>query len=73
MVPLTPFPETCEWGEPNPLLFGHVRDYAACDFINRLELFEVEEIKPEIMLDKQDLQRYSIPNNQIIYLCKKSL
>ena len=71
MVPFGPIPETCEWGEPNVLLFGHVRDYSIHDFAKRLNLFEVKEITPEQIVSGEELQRYSIPSNQIIYLCTK--
>ncbi len=63
--------ETIEYGAPRPDIFDHVRGYSPLDFKDRLHLFHYDEITPERILSSSEIQKYKIPNSQILYLCKK--
>jgi len=63
--------ETEEYGAPDPELFDHVRGYSPLDFKERLAPFDYEEIVPSAMLTADDVDRYKIPDSQVIYLCRK--
>lgn len=63
--------ETEEYDAPDPELFDHVRGYSPLDFKLRLAPFEYEEIVPSAMLSAGDVDRYKIPDSQVIYLCRK--
>jgi len=63
--------ETEEYDTPNPELFDHVRGYSPLDFKERLTPFAYEEIKPETLLSAPEIDRYKIPNSQVIYICRK--
>lgn len=63
--------ETEEYDAPNPELFDHVRGYSPVDFKLRLAPFQYEEIMPSAILDAIELDRFKIPDSQVIYLCKK--
>jgi hypothetical protein len=63
--------ETEEYGAPDPELFDHVRGYSPLDFKDRLAPFDYEEIVPSAMLPPGDVDRYKIPDSQVIYLCRK--
>lgn len=63
--------ETIEYGAPRPDIFDHVRGYSPLDFKERLNMFDFEEIKPEKILTKEEINRYKIPDSQVLYLCKK--
>ncbi len=63
--------ETEEYGAPDPELFDHVRGYSPLDFKERLAPFDYEEIVPSVMLAADDVDRYKIPDSQVIYLCRK--
>ena len=63
--------ETEEYGAPDPELFDHVRGYSPLDFKVRLAPFDYEEIVPSAMLPPGDVDRYKIPDSQVIYLCRK--
>jgi ubiquinone/menaquinone biosynthesis C-methylase UbiE len=73
MVPLMMgWPETVEFGAPDPNIFDHVRGYSINDFKERLAPFEYEEIMPKSFLAPEELRRYRIPwNSQVIYRCNK--
>jgi SAM-dependent methyltransferase len=62
---------TEEYGAPDPELFDHVRGYSPLDFKERLAPFDYEEIVPSAMLTADDVNRYKIPDSQVIYLCRK--
>lgn len=62
---------TEEYGAPDPELFDHVRGYSPLDFKVRLAPFDYEEIVPSAMLTADDVDRYKIPDSQVIYLCRK--
>lgn len=62
---------TEEYDAPDPELFGHVRGYSPLDFKHRLAPFHYEEVTPDSMLDPAELNRYKIPESQIIYVCSK--
>ncbi len=64
--------ETIEYGAPRPDIFDHVRGYSPLDFKDRLSEFEFEEIKRENILSTEEIEKYKIPNSQIIYLCRKT-
>lgn len=63
--------ETEEYGGPDPELFDHVRGYSPLDFKDRLAPFDYEEIVPSAMLTSADVERFKIPDSQVIYLCRK--
>jgi len=72
MVPLDmELPATVERGAPNPLLFDHVRDYSIHDFRERLAPFRFEEVRPESILSFEELDRYKVPLNEVLYRCAK--
>lgn len=72
MVPLdVELPATVEHGAPNPLLFDHVRDYSFHDFRERLTPFQFLEVRPESILSAEEIDRYKVPLNEILYLCTK--
>lgn len=63
--------KTIEYGAPRPDIFDHVRGYSPLDFKTRLDMFEYEEIKPETVLSTNEINKYKIPDSQILYLCRK--
>lgn len=63
--------ETEEYDGPDPELFDHVRGYSPCDFKERLAPFTYEEITPQSFLTAEDIERFRIPDSQVIYLCRK--
>ncbi|MCX8065153.1 MAG: class I SAM-dependent methyltransferase [Candidatus Hydrogenedentes bacterium] len=65
--------ETIEYGEPRPDIFDHVRGYSPLDFKKRLLSFEFDEIKGDSFLIAEEVERYKIPDSQIVYLCRKKL
>jgi SAM-dependent methyltransferase len=65
--------KTEEYGAPDPELFDHVRGYSPLDFKERLAPFDYEEIVPSVMLSADDVDRYKIPDSQVIYRCRKGV
>lgn len=63
--------ETTEYGAPRPDIFDHVRAYSPLDFKERLQKFDFEEIKPEKILSQEEINKYKIPDSQILYVCRK--
>lgn len=62
---------TEEYDGPDPELFDHVRGYSPRDFKDRLAPFDYEEITPASLLTRAEIDRYKIPDSQVIYLCQK--
>jgi SAM-dependent methyltransferase len=71
MVPFSPFTETIEFGEPNPQLFGHVRDYAEEDFADRLAGLKFERIAARDFLSSEERKTYSIREKETVFLIRK--
>ena len=63
--------ETEEYAAPDPELFDHVRGYSPLDFKHRLAPFAYEEIVPSVLLPPHEVDRYKIPDSQVIYRCWK--
>lgn len=63
--------ETEEYDAPDPELFDHVRGYSPLDFKDRLAPFAYEEVTPSRMLTEAEIDRFKIPDSQVIYLCRK--
>ena len=64
--------ETCEYGAPDPFMWGHVRGYSPLDFKERLAPFSYEEVLPASFLSEEELTRFRIPReSQVIYVCRK--
>ncbi len=73
MVPFAPIPATVEFGAPNPELYGHVRDYSANDFPERLKDFEVTAFRADQFLEQALRERYQIRADETVFLCRKPL
>jgi SAM-dependent methyltransferase len=71
MVPGHFGPETLEWGRPDPMFCGHVRDYAMHDFKRRLEGFLVEEIAPGGLMGPDERGQFQVPDAAIVFCCTK--
>ncbi len=73
MVPfMMGWPETVEFGAPDPDQFDHVRGYSPLDFKKRLADVEYEELYPLDIISREEAVRHQIPlESQIIYLCRK--
>ncbi len=65
--------ETIEYGVPRPDIFDHVRGYSPLDFKERLCKFDFEEIKPEKILSQEEINKYKIPDSQVLYVCRKTM
>ncbi len=63
--------ETEEYDAPNPELFDHVRGYSPVDFKDRLAPFTYEEVTPQSIFSESEIERFKIPDSQVIYLCRK--
>lgn len=73
MVPLMMgWTESREFGAPDPNQYGHVRGYSPLDVEQRLTMFDYEKVMPGDFLDDAEAVRYSIPDSQVIYLCKRT-
>lgn len=72
MVPMMPAPRpnTEEYGQALPQVFGHWRTYGL-DFKERLEGFEVEQIWPKDYLSDEERIRYGVGIEEIIHRCVK--
>ncbi len=73
MVPFAPIPASRELGRPDPLLFGHVREYSQSDFAERLHEFAVEAISPLSIMSPEEQHLFQIPDHQVIFACRKEL
>jgi len=62
---------TEEYDRPDPELFDHVRGYSPQDFKERLAPFQYEEVRPVALLSEAEIDRYKIPDSQVLYLCRK--
>ena len=51
--------------------YDHVRGYSMLDFKDRLAPFHYEEALPSAFLTDEELARFQIPYDQVIYLCHK--
>ena len=71
MVPFAPIPATVEYGKPNPELYGHVRDYSANDFPEKLKDFEVTAFRADEFLERSARERYQIRPDETVFLCRK--
>lgn len=73
MVPLMmDWPESVEFGAPDPNQYGHVRGYSPLDVEQRLTMFAYEKIMPRDFLSAGEATRFSIPDSQVIYRCVKT-
>jgi len=58
---------TEEYGTPDPELFDHVRGDSPLDFKARAAPFDYEEITPAVLWSADEIERYKIPDSQVIY------
>jgi SAM-dependent methyltransferase len=74
MVPfMMGWPETVEFGSPDPDQFDHVRGYSPLDFKERLEGVDYEELFPLDIISRAEAARFQIPlDSQVIYLCRRA-
>jgi len=73
MVPFAPIPASRELGRPDPLLFGHVREYSQQDFEQRLHEFYVNAIAPLSIMTPEEQRLFQIPDHQVIFICQKAV
>ncbi len=71
MVPFAPIPATVEYGKPNPEMYGHVRDYSADDFPEKLADFDVTAFRADRFLEPAARERYQIRPDETVFLCRK--
>jgi SAM-dependent methyltransferase len=72
MVPLNPaYAESEFFGFPHPEIYGHWWTFGR-DFGDRLRrVFECEEVPPEKYLTKEEIFRYGISPQEIVFVCRK--
>ncbi len=69
---MTGWPETVEFGKPDPTIYDHYRGYSSDDFRERLAPFDYEEVHPLDFLSREEIARYRIPDDsQVIFRCAK--
>ncbi len=64
--------ETEEYGRPIPDWFDHVRGYSPLDFKHRLAPLSYDEVYPADFLSPEEIQRYKVPDSQVIYRCRRA-
>ena len=62
--------ETVFFGEPNPDIFDHYWSHGL-DFIDKLSQFECTAIMPLEVFSKEDVRRYGLSSQEVIYRCVK--
>lgn len=73
MVPFAPIAASRELDRPDPLLFGHVREYSQQDFAERLHEFDVECILPLTIMTPEEQCLFQIPDHQVVFICRKAV
>lgn len=72
MVPFDPSLNASEeWGEPNPELYDHVRNYSGVDFAERLGAFEIEALAAPTFLSEAERERFKIRDTETVFYCTK--
>ncbi|MCP4639730.1 MAG: methyltransferase domain-containing protein [bacterium] len=62
--------ETVYFGRPHPEIFDHYYSHAR-DFIQKLDAFEVQELKPGDYLSPAEQFRFGMPDKEIFHRCVK--
>lgn len=63
--------KTIGYDAPDPNCWDHWWAYSRFDFKEKLDCFDYEEVKNETFLTKEEIDRYKIPDKEIIYRCVK--